>query len=132
MQNSVQATAGGESVVQVMTFRYEAPGESPCWERMSIAAGEFAEAARRALSERLHDHALGQVLDQILARPPADGEAVEYEGLFSPLRHLIVLAESGSATGTPADDPTYVALEGLDPAAPEAPQPNGIAVEALA
>jgi hypothetical protein len=56
--------------------------------RCSVARGDFDTAVREALRERLAPWAIDQVLGRVLARRPPAGEPVQYEGSFSPERHL--------------------------------------------
>jgi hypothetical protein len=110
----------GAVAVTVTTVRYDEPLGEIAWLRESGAEGQFHAAMRSALSQRLKGWALDQVLGRVFARRPAAGEAVEYEGMFSPVRHLMILvqpvADDGS-TGT--REPRQVDLLGLFvPAAP--------------
>ena len=81
----------GEVTVTVTTVRYEEPGGEPVLMRVATAQGTFDSALGQALSERLVEEAVHQVFGKVLVRRPAPGEAVEYEHLFSPLRHLLIL-----------------------------------------
>ncbi len=79
-------------MVTVTTVRYEEPGGEPTRTRESTATGEFTAAILKALTERLDRWALHQVVGKVLARRPADGKPVEYEGLWEgDLRHLMIL-----------------------------------------
>ena len=104
----------GAVAVTVTTVRYDEPLGEIAWLRESSAEGQFHEAIRSALSQRLKGWALDQVLGRVFARRPPAGEAVEYEGMFSPVRHLMILvqpvADDGS-TGT--GEPRQVDLLGL-------------------
>jgi hypothetical protein len=106
--------APGEVAVTVTTVRYDEPQGEIAWLRESSADGQFHAAVRSALSQRLKGWALDQVLGRVFARRPPTGEAVEYEGMFSPVRHLMILvqpvADDGS-TGT--GEPRQVDLLGL-------------------
>ncbi len=53
--------------------------------------GPFDDAVLEALQARLPGWAVDQVLGRVLARRPPAGEAVKYEGSFSPVRHLQVV-----------------------------------------
>ncbi len=77
--------------VTVTTVRYDEPGGEPTWLRESTAEGQFDEAVLEALSARLAGWALHQVLGRVLARRPGHEQPIEYEGMFSPLRHLLIL-----------------------------------------
>lgn len=104
----------GAVAVTVTTVRYDEPQGEIAWLRESSAEGQFHEAIRSALSQRLQGWALDQVLGRVFARRPPAAEAVEYEGMFSPVRHLMILvqplADDGS-TGT--GEPRQVDLLGL-------------------
>ena len=105
----------GRIAVTVTTVRYHEPLGEPAWMRESRQAGEFTQALYRALSERLERWALHQVLGRVLACYPKPDEAIEYEGMFSPLRHLLILAQPLHRDGTPRTDPLHqVYLEGLN------------------
>ena len=100
--------------VTVTTVRYDEPQGEIAWLRESSAEGQFHAAVRSALSQRLKGWALDQVLGRVFARRPPAGEAVEYEGMFSPVRHLMILVqpvESDWSTGT--GEPRQVDLLGL-------------------
>jgi hypothetical protein len=77
--------------VTVTTVRYDEPDGEPAWQREATAEGTFEAALQHALAERLHDRALHQVFGKVLARRPAPGAAIEYERMFSPLRHLLIV-----------------------------------------
>ena len=104
----------GAVAVTVTTVRYDEPQGEIAWLRESSAEGQFHAAVRSALSQRLKGWALDQVLGRVFARQPPAGEAVEYEGMFNPVRHLMILvqpvADDGS-TGT--RKPRQVDLLGL-------------------
>ncbi len=112
----------GLVTVTVTTVRYEEPGGEVAWQRESTAEGEFATALQQALAQRLAGWALHQVLGRILARRPARGQAIEYEGMFSALRHLLILVQPILGEDSePAAYPKHVAIPGLClPAQPEA------------
>ena len=100
--------------VTVTTVRYEEPGGEPTWQRQSTAQGEFATALQQALAQRLDGWALHQVLGRVLARRPAREQAIEYEGMFSELRHLLILVQPmHDDDSEPAADPKHVAIPGL-------------------
>jgi hypothetical protein len=104
----------GQVAVTVTTVRYDEPLGEIAWLRESDAEGQFHAAVRGALSQRLKGWALDQVLGRVFARRPPAGEAVEYEGMFSPVRHLMILVqpvESDGSTGT--GEPRQVDLLGL-------------------
>jgi hypothetical protein len=104
----------GAVAVTVTTVRYDEPLGEVVWLRESSAEGQFHQAVRSALSQRLKGWALDQVLGRVFARRPPAGEAVEYEGMFSPVRHLMILVqpvESDGSTGT--REPRQVDLLGL-------------------
>jgi hypothetical protein len=108
--------------VTVTTVRYQEPGGEITWQRESTAQGEFATALQQALAQRLDGWALHQVLGRVLARRPAQGQAIEYEGMFSELRHLLILVQPIlDEDSQPAADPKLVEIPGLClPARPEA------------
>lgn len=108
--------------ITVTTFRYEEPGGEITWQRESTAEGEFVTALQHALAQRLDGWALHQVLGRVLARRPAREQAIEYEGMFSELRHLLILVQPiFGEDSEPAADPKHVAIPGLClPAQPEA------------
>jgi hypothetical protein len=108
--------------VTVTTVRYEEPGGEVAWQRESTAEGEFDVALHRALSQRLEGWALHQVLGRVLARRPACEQAIEYEGMFSPLRHLLIFVQPVlSEDSTIVVEPQHGELPGLClPARPEA------------
>jgi hypothetical protein len=104
----------GAVAVTVTTVRYDEPQGEIAWLRESSAEGQFHAAVRSALSQRLKGWALDQVLGRVFARRPPAGEAVEYEGMFSPVRHLMILVQpvdSDGSTGT--GEPRQVDLLGL-------------------
>ncbi len=70
--------------------------------RHSSARGDFDTAVREALSSRLAPWAIDQVLGRVLARRPAAGDAVQYEGSFCPERHVRIAVEPVDPTGQPA------------------------------
>jgi hypothetical protein len=78
-----------EVVVTVTTIRYTRDGEMDSV-REAVTRGTFDEAMSRALTERLFPWALDQVLGKILARRPALGQSIEYEGWFEDLRQFLV------------------------------------------
>jgi hypothetical protein len=108
--------------VAVTTVRYEEPGGEITWQRESTAQGEFAPALQQALAQRLDGWALHQVLGRVLAHRPAREQAIEYEGMFSELRHLLILVQPILGEDSePAADPKHVTIPGLClPAQPEA------------
>jgi hypothetical protein len=67
----------------------------------SSAQGDFDTAIREALSSRLAPWAIDQVLGRVLARRPAAGDAVEYEGSFTPERHVRITVEPAEPTDQP-------------------------------
>jgi hypothetical protein len=81
----------GQVRVTVTTVRYDEPGGEPAWLRESTAEGQFDEAVLHALRARLTGWALHQVLGRVLARRPGHEQPIEYEGMFSPLHHLLIL-----------------------------------------
>ena len=104
----------GRVLVTVTTVRYEQPLGEPAWLRESTSDGEFTHALHHALSARLEQWSLHQVLGRVLARYPSPGQATEYEGLFSPLRHLLILVQPLHRDGRPCCEPLrQVFLEGL-------------------
>lgn len=110
----------GQVTVTVTTVRYEEPGGEPAWQRESTAQGEFATALQQALAQRLDGWALHQVLGRVLARRPAREQAIEYEGMFSELRHLLILVQPILDEDSAAE-PKHVEIPGLClPAQPEA------------
>jgi hypothetical protein len=104
----------GAVAVTVTTVRYDEPLGEIAWLRESSAEGQFHEAIRSALSQRLKGWALDQVLGRVFARRPPAGEAVEYEGMFSPVRHLMILVQPvDSDVSAGAGEPRQVDLLGL-------------------
>jgi hypothetical protein len=98
----------------VTTMRNRVPGWAFDWIRRSAAEGDFAATVHAALAERLGPEGLHQVLGRILARPPAAEQAIEYEGSFSPLMHLVVLVHPRGCDGTePGARVEHIALQGL-------------------
>ena len=69
--------------------------------RHSSARGDFDTAVREALSSRLAPWAIDQVLGRVLARRPAAGDAVQYEGSFSPERHVRITVQPAGPTDQP-------------------------------
>ena len=67
----------------------------------SSARGDFDTAVREALSSRLAPWAIDQVLGRVLARRPAAGDAVEYEGSFTPERHVRITVQPADPTDPP-------------------------------
>jgi hypothetical protein len=88
-----------ELVVTVTTVRYSLDGEMEAV-REATAHGDFDHAIRAALEQRLAPWALDQVLGRVLARRPALGQPVEYEGWFSDRRQLLVSARAASEPGS--------------------------------
>jgi hypothetical protein len=104
----------GAVAVTVTTVRYDEPQGEIAFLRESSAEGQFHAAMRSALSQRLKGWALDQVLGRVFARRPPAGEAVEYEGMFSPVRHLMILVQPVSSDGsTGTAEPRQVDLLGL-------------------
>lgn len=69
--------------------------------RQAITQGPFDDAVREALQARLAPWAADQVLASVLSRRPPAGQAAEYEGSFSPVRHIRVVVRP---VGSPADE----------------------------
>ena len=88
-----------EVVVTVTTVRYSSDGAMGAV-RETTATGEFDDAIRAALAQRLTPWALDQVLGRVLARRPAVGQPVEYEGWFSDRRQLVVSARPANEPGS--------------------------------
>lgn len=88
-----------EVLVTVTTVRYSPDGEMGAV-REATATGEFDDAIRAALTQRLAPWALDQVLGRVLARRPALGQPVEYEGWFSDRRQVVVSARPVDAPGS--------------------------------
>jgi hypothetical protein len=104
----------GAVAVTVTTVRYDEPQGEIAFLRESSAEGQFHAAMRSALSQRLKGWALDQVLGRVFARRPPAGEAVEYEGMFSPVRHLLILVQPVAGDGsTGTAEPRQVDLLGL-------------------
>jgi hypothetical protein len=95
----IPAQEAREVVVTVTTVRYSADGEMGAV-REATATGEFDAAIRDALAQRLAPWALDQVLGRVLARRPAVGQPVEYEGWFSDRRQLVVSARPTNEPGS--------------------------------
>lgn len=104
----------GAVAVTVTTVRYDEPQGEIAFLREGSAEGQFHAAMRSALSQRLKGWALDQVLGRVFARRPPAGEAVEYEGMFSPVRHLLILVQPVAGDGsTGTAEPRQVDLLGL-------------------
>jgi len=88
-----------EVVVTVTTIRYTRDGEMDSV-REAVTRGTFDDAMSRALAERLFPWALDQVLGKILARRPAAGQPIEYEGWFEDLRQFLVSACPANQLGS--------------------------------
>lgn len=70
--------------------------------RAASATGTLDVAVREALQARLAPWAVDQVLGRVLARRPQSGMAAEYEGSFSPERHIRVhIAPAGQGEQSP-------------------------------
>jgi len=69
--------------------------------RHSSARGDFDTAVREALSSRLAPWAIDQVLGRVLARRPAAGDAVQYEGSFTSERHVRITVQPADPTDPP-------------------------------
>jgi len=111
---STAVIAPGAVAVTVTTVRYDEPQGEIAWLRESSAEGQFHAAVRSALSQRLKGWALDQVLGRVFARRPPAGEAVEYEGMFSPVRHLMILVQPVDSNGSAGTgEPRQVDLLGL-------------------
>ena len=116
---TTRSAAGAHVHVTVTTIR--AWQDEP---RQSTSSGDFDTAIREALSARLKPWAIDQVLGRVLARRPAAGDAVQYEGSSSPGLSLRI-------TVTPTDLPAGESpppcrtrrLAGLFLPAPAAPEP---------
>ena len=83
--------------MRVRTIRYT-PAHEIEVAREASATGAFDSAVTRALAQRLVPWALEQVLAKVLARRPAVGQPIAYEGWFTPYRQVLVSA-------TPASEP---------------------------
>lgn len=70
--------------------------------RRASAQGDFDTAVRETLSARLAPWAIDQVLGRVLARRPPAGEAVQYEGSFTPERQLRIAVQPVEPTDPPA------------------------------
>jgi hypothetical protein len=104
----------GRVALTVTTVRYDEPQGEIVFLRESSAEGEFDSALHDALSQRLKGWAIGQVFGRVLARRPEAGEAVEYEGMFSPVRHLLILVQPVDSDGhLGAGEPRQVDIPGL-------------------
>ncbi len=111
----------GQVIVSVTTIRYEQPDEQPVdgapkakTTRQSTAEGDFDTAVLQALSARLKEWALHQVIGRVLASRPARGQGAEYEGFFSDMLRLLIVVQpiySDGSTGT--ENPKRVKLAGL-------------------
>ena len=99
LDEHIPAQGAREVVVTVTTVRYSPDGEMGAV-REATATGEFDDALRGALEQRLTPWALDQVLGRVLARRPAVGQPVEYEGWFSDRRQLVVSARPANEPGS--------------------------------
>jgi len=99
MSDLPAATFSGANPVQVTVTTIRTEREDGV--RHSSARGDFDTAVREALSSRLAPWAIDQVLGRVLARRPAAGDAVEYEGSFSPERHVRITVEPADPTDPP-------------------------------
>jgi hypothetical protein len=124
MSNPPAATGSPEVAVTVTTIRVEHEDGV----REFTAVGDFDTAVREALSARLKPWAMDQVLGRVLARRPRAGDAIQYEGSFSPERQLRIEARPADTTEdpppcrtrrlaglflpTPAEQPAALAAEG--------------------
>lgn len=99
LDEHISAEDAREVVVTVTTVSYSPDGEMGAV-REATATGEFDDALRAALEQRLTPWALDQVLGRVLARRPAMGQPVEYEGWFSDRRQLVVSARPTNEPGS--------------------------------
>jgi hypothetical protein len=112
----------GKVIVSVTTIRYEQPDGEPAWMRQSTAEGDFDTAIQQALSARLKDWALHQVVGRVLARRPDRGQrmCMEYDGFFSDVRRLLIVVQPIYSDGsTSTEDSQRIQIPGLflDPTA---------------
>jgi hypothetical protein len=100
--------------VTVTTVRYLQPGGEIAWQRESVAEGDFATALQQTLGRRLNGWAVHQVFGRVLARRPARGQSIEYEGMFSDLRHVLILVQPIlDEDSAPITEPEHVEIPGL-------------------
>jgi len=88
MSDVPAATAAASTPTQVAVTVTTTRTEQEDGVRQATARGDFDTAVREALSARLQPWAIDQVLGRVLARRPPAGDAVRYEGSFSPERHV--------------------------------------------
>jgi hypothetical protein len=91
-------------VITVTTVKYAPGPKSPTRKievlREATERGQFDEAIRVALDERLEPWALQQALTRLLAKRPSVGHPVAYEGWFSDRRQLLVSCCPASQPGS--------------------------------
>jgi hypothetical protein len=116
MSNPPAAPSTAEVAVTVTTIRVEQEDGV----RKFTAIGDFDTAVREALCSRLKPWAMDQVLGRVLARRPRAGDAIQYEGSFSPERHIRIAALPADATEDPPPCRTR-RLAGLFLPTPEQP-----------
>ncbi len=101
MSDVPAATAAASTPVQVAVTVTTCRTEQEDGVRHASARGDFDTAVREALSSRLEPWAIDQVLGRVLARRPAAGDAIEYEGSFGPERHLRIAVGPVEPTDPP-------------------------------
>ncbi len=106
-------------VVTVTTIRTEQEDGV----RHSSARGDFDTAVREALSSRLAPWAIDQVLGRVLARRPAAGDAVQYDGSFTLERHVRITVQPAGPTDEPLPPCRTRRLAGLFLPIPAEPEP---------
>jgi hypothetical protein len=92
-----QIDSGPEVRVTVTTIRSDRSEGT----RQAASQGPFDRAVCDALQVRLAPWAVGQVLGRVLALRPPVGDAAEYEGSFSPTRHIQVVVTPLEGQETP-------------------------------
>ncbi len=103
-QDDPRARGESDVVVTVTTVRYS-PAREIEVAREATATGVFDSAVTRALAQRLVPWALEQVLAKVLARRPAVGQAIAYEGWFTPYRQVLVSALPAGEPDVPVGRP---------------------------